>query len=72
MKNLRITQEEIGTIKEAQSGNKAAFSMLFRKYKGFVENLLTKYVKDEDEAHDICNIVSFNNGFSFDFIDDFL
>mgnify|MGYP003548523954 FL=1 len=57
MKNLRITQEEIGTIKEAQSGNKAAFSTLFRKYKGFVENLLTKYVKDEDEAHDICNIV---------------
>lgn len=53
----RITKEEIGIIKEAQSGNKAAFSTLFRKYKGFVENLLTKYVKDEDEANDICNIV---------------
>ena len=57
MKNLRITQEEVGIIKDAQSGNKAAFSTLFKNYKPFVENLLTKYVKDEDEAHDITNIV---------------
>ena len=57
MKNLRITDEEVGLIKDAQSGNKAAFSTLFKKYKSFVENLLMKYVKDEDEAHDICNIV---------------
>ena len=57
MKNLRITDEEVGLIKDAQSGNKAAFSTLFKKYKSFVENLLMRYVKDEDEAHDICNIV---------------
>ena len=57
MKHLRITQEEVGIIKKAQSGDKAAFSTLFRNYKSFVENLLTKYVKDEDEAHDITNIV---------------
>ena len=57
MQNPRITQEEVGIIKNAQSGNTAAFSVLFRKYKKFVEDLLTKYVKDEDEAHDICNIV---------------
>lgn len=57
MKNPRITPEEVGIIKRAQAGDKLAFSALFKKYKGFVENLLFQYLKDMDEAKDLTNIV---------------
>lgn len=57
MKNPRITPEEVGIIKKAQAGDESAFNALFYKYKGFVENLLFKYIKDMDEAKDIANIV---------------
>ena len=57
MKNPRITQEEVGIIKDAQAGNILAFNKLFYKYKGFVEKLLLGYIKDIDEAKDITNIV---------------
>ena len=40
MKNPRITPEEIGIIKKAQAGDELAFNTLFRKYKGFVEQIL--------------------------------
>ena len=57
MKNPRITQEEVGIIKDAQAGNILAFNKLFYKYKTFVEKLLLRYIKDIDEAKDITNIV---------------
>lgn len=57
MKNPRITQEEIEIIKEIKNGNERAFNTLFKKYKGFVENILFGYLKDIDEAKDITNIV---------------
>lgn len=55
--DIRITQEEIDLIKRAKSGDKIAFSTLFYKYKTFVEKLLVSYIKDEDEAKDIANVV---------------
>lgn len=55
--DIRITQEEIDLIKRAKSGDKIAFSTLFYKYKTFVEKLLLSYIKDEDEAKDIANVV---------------
>lgn len=57
MKNPRITQEEIEIIKKAQAGDKLAFNTLFYRYKGFVENLLFRYLKDMEEARDVTNIV---------------
>jgi RNA polymerase sigma-70 factor (ECF subfamily) len=57
MKNPRITQEEVGIIKKAQAGDESAFNALFYKYKGFVENLLFRYLKDMEEARDIANVV---------------
>lgn len=57
MKNPRITQEEIEIIKKAQAGDESAFNTLFYRYKGFVENLLFRYLKDMEEAKDVCNIV---------------
>ena len=57
MKTPRITPEEVGIIKRAQAGDKLAFNALFRRYKGFVENLLFQYLKDMDEAKDVANIV---------------
>lgn len=57
MKNPRITQKEIEIIKRAQAGDMRAFNTLFYKYKGFVENILFKYLKDMDEARDITNVV---------------
>lgn len=57
MKSPKITEKEIGIIKDAQAGNKTAFSRLFNMYKGFVDNLLFKYIKDMDEAKDLTNIV---------------
>ena len=57
MKNPKITQEEIGIIKAAQAGNISAFNTLFKRYKGFVDNILFHYLKDMDEAKDITNIV---------------
>ena len=57
MKNPRITSEEIEIIKKAQAGNELAFNTLFRKYKGFVEQILFHYIKDMDEAKDIANVV---------------
>ena len=53
----RITEKEIALIKSAQSGNEKAFNKLFYMYKGFVEALLTDYLKDRDEARDITNVV---------------
>lgn len=55
--DIRITQEEIDLIKRAKAGEKTAFSRLFYKYKTFVEKLLLSYIKDEDEAKDIANVV---------------
>lgn len=55
--NPRITPEEVGIIKRAKAGNELAFNALFRKYKGFVENLLFHYIKDMDEAKEVANIV---------------
>lgn len=52
-----ITPEEIELIKSAQAGSESAFSMLFKKYKPFVDNLLYTYIKDRDEARDITNVV---------------
>ncbi len=57
MKNPRITQEEIGIIKKAQAGDESAFNVLFYRYKGFVENLLYRYIGDMDEARDMANFV---------------
>ena len=57
MKSPKITPEEVGIIKRAQAGDKSAFSALFHRYKGFVENLLFHYLKDMDEAKDIANVV---------------
>jgi RNA polymerase sigma-70 factor (ECF subfamily) len=57
MKSPRITPEEVGIIKRAQAGDESAFNVLFYKYKGFVDNLLFRYIKDMDEAKDITNIV---------------
>ena len=54
---LRITPEEIKTIKDAQAGSMKAFNRIFYHYKGFVENLLFQYLKDMDEAKDLTNIV---------------
>lgn len=56
-KTPRITEKEITLIKSAQSGNEKAFNKLFYMYKGFVEALLTDYLKDRDEARDIANVV---------------
>lgn len=53
----RITPEEIKTIKDAQAGSMKAFNCLFYRYKGFVENLLFRYLNDMDEAKDLTNIV---------------
>ena len=53
----RITPEEIQTIKDAQAGSMKAFNCLFYRYKGFVENLLFRYLNDMDEAKDLTNIV---------------
>lgn len=53
----RITDEEIILIKSAQEGNEKSFNCIFYKYKGFVESLLTGYLKDRDEARDLTNIV---------------
>lgn len=57
MKNPRITEEEIGIIKDAQAGDMSAFNKLFYKYKSFVDHILFTYLKDMDEAKDITNIV---------------
>lgn len=55
--NPRITPEEVGLIKRAKAGDELAFNALYRKYKGFIENLLFQYLKDMDEAKDVTNIV---------------
>lgn len=57
MENQKITQEEVDLIKRAQTGEKSAFNQIFYKYKYFVESILKSYMKDDDEARDICNIV---------------
>lgn len=57
MQNPKITEKEIGIIKDAQAGDKLAFSKLFNMYKGFVDNLLYLYIKDMDEAKEITNVV---------------
>lgn len=53
----KITQDEIGIIKQAQAGNMRAFEKLFYKYKPFVENLLNLFINDMDEARDLTNVV---------------
>lgn len=55
--NPRITPEEVGLIKRAQAGDEPAFNALYHKYKGFVNSLLLRYIKDKDEAQDVSNIV---------------
>ena len=55
--NPRITPEEVGLIKRAQAGDEPAFNALYDKYKGFVNSLLLRYIKDKDEAQDVSNIV---------------
>lgn len=57
MKNPTITPEEVGIIKRAQAGDESAFNLLFKRYKGFVENVLFHYLNDMDEAKDVANIV---------------
>lgn len=57
MKNPRITEEEIRLIKRAQAGDESAFAHIFKRYKGFVANILFHYLKDMDEAKDLTNIV---------------
>lgn len=57
MKNPTITPEEVGIIKKAQAGDESAFNTLFKRYKGFVENILFHYLNDMDEAKDVTNIV---------------
>lgn len=57
MKNPRITEEEIRLIKDAKAGSELAFNRIFKKYKGFVDNVLFTYIKDMDEAKDLTNIV---------------
>lgn len=52
-----ITPEEIELIKSAKAGSESAFAQIFKRYKGFVDNLLYTYIKDMDEARDITNIV---------------
>lgn len=56
MKN-DITPEEIALIKSAKAGSELAFTKIFNRYKPFVEGVLMTYIKDEDEAKDIANIV---------------
>ena len=56
MKN-DITHEEIALIKSAKAGSELAFTKIFNRYKPFVEGVLMTYIKDEDEAKDIANIV---------------
>lgn len=53
----QMTDNEVDLIKRAQSGSKTAFNKIFYKYKPFVDNLLTSYIKDRDEACDVTNIV---------------
>ena len=55
--NPKITPEEVGIIKRAQAGDELAFNALYRRYKGFVENLLFQYLRDMDEAKEIANVV---------------
>lgn len=55
--NPRITPEEVGLIKRAKAGDESAFNALYYKYKGFVNSLLLRYIKDKDEAQDVSNIV---------------
>lgn len=57
MTKSSITQEEIAIIKKAQAGDESAFTWIFNKYKNLVESVLYGYIKDEDEARDITNIV---------------
>lgn len=57
MNNPKITLEEIGIIKEAQTGKEAAFNKLYHMYKDFVVCLLYQYIKDIDEAKDLSNVV---------------
>lgn len=57
MNNPKITPEEIGIIKKAQTGKESAFNKLYHMYKDFVVNLLYQYVKDIDEAKDLSNVV---------------
>jgi len=57
MKTPNITPEEVGMVKRAQAGDESAFACIFKRYKGFVENVLFQYLKDMDEAKDVTNIV---------------
>lgn len=52
-----LSKKEIETIKQAQNGSIKAFNTLFYKYKDYVEKILVCYLKDEDEANDLANIV---------------
>jgi len=57
MKSPKITEKEIGIIKDAQAGSIQAFNHIFHTYKEFVEKVLHAYIKDADESKDLANIV---------------
>lgn len=74
MENLRITDEEIALIKDAQAGKMSAFNALYYRYKDLAFHVLNQYLKDEDEAQDLTNIVFlkvYNKLSSFDSYDSF-
>lgn len=52
-----LSKKEIETIKQAQNGSIKAFNTIFYKYKNYIEKILVIYLQDEDEAHDLANVV---------------
>lgn len=52
-----LSKKEIETIKQAQNGSIKAFNTLFYKYKDYIEKILVIYLQDDDEAHDLTNVV---------------
>lgn len=56
-KSKNITEKEIAMIKKAKAGDERAFTWIFNKYKGLVDGILCGYIKDQDEARDMTNIV---------------
>ena len=54
---MKSSENEIKLIKQAQAGSERAFNQLFYRYQTFVDKQLIHYIKDEDEAKDLTNIV---------------
>ncbi|WP_173431825.1 RNA polymerase sigma factor [Sharpea azabuensis] len=57
MTSSKITKEEISYINRAKAGEQSAYTWIFNKYQKFVEDLLISYLKDEDEARSLTNVV---------------